>query len=223
LSNSNSSNHSQILSSSNRPGLTSSSVAPDRRHSAEHASPSPPIVVVSPDGGPSEPAHRAGHYGSPEGRSLGLDHSATPPRATNLNRLRSGPKDTIPIVGKPPRKQRSSRFVVTEKVEIERLPPFLGVSSIHRSTHLTLITFLVKKRRPTNAPNCSSRNFINAVSCSILTMQVQNSRGSRSKRRLCTRCWSTSPLNAVSSRRIYTLRLLTWSVVAVSGLLYHVP
>jgi len=30
------------------------------------------------------------------------------------------------MVGKPPRKQRSSRFVVTEKVEIERLPPFMG-------------------------------------------------------------------------------------------------
>ncbi|KIM80768.1 hypothetical protein PILCRDRAFT_515998 [Piloderma croceum F 1598] len=51
---------------------------------------------------------------------------ATPPRAgTFTSRLRTGPKDTIPIVGKPPRKQRSSRFVVTEKVEIERLPPFL--------------------------------------------------------------------------------------------------
>jgi serine/threonine-protein phosphatase 2A regulatory subunit B' len=45
-----------------------------------------------------------------------------------MGRLRSGPKDTIPIVGKPPRKQRSSRFVVTEKVEIERLAPFMGVS-----------------------------------------------------------------------------------------------
>lgn len=50
----------------------------------------------------------------------------TPPRASALRGLRTGPKDTIPIVGKPPRKQRSSRFVVTEKVEIERLPPFLG-------------------------------------------------------------------------------------------------
>ncbi|ETW85798.1 hypothetical protein HETIRDRAFT_379932 [Heterobasidion irregulare TC 32-1] len=59
--------------------------------------------------------------------NLGLEPggSATPPRASTLNRLRSGPKDTIPIVGKPPRKQRSSRFVVTEKVEIERLPPFM--------------------------------------------------------------------------------------------------
>ena len=32
------------------------------------------------------------------------------------------------MVGKPPRKQRSSRFIVTEKVDIERLPPFLGKS-----------------------------------------------------------------------------------------------
>lgn len=30
------------------------------------------------------------------------------------------------MVGKPPRKQRSSRFVITEKVEIEKLPPFMG-------------------------------------------------------------------------------------------------
>ena len=49
-----------------------------------------------------------------------------PPRNNALNRLRPGPKDTIPIQGKPPRKQRSSRFVVTEKVDIERLPPFMG-------------------------------------------------------------------------------------------------
>lgn len=32
------------------------------------------------------------------------------------------------MVGKPPRKQRSSRFIVTEKVDIERLAPFLGLS-----------------------------------------------------------------------------------------------
>ena len=35
------------------------------------------------------------------------------------------PKDTIPL-SKTPRKQRSSRFHVTEKVELERLPGFLG-------------------------------------------------------------------------------------------------
>jgi serine/threonine-protein phosphatase 2A regulatory subunit B' len=49
-----------------------------------------------------------------------------------LNRLRAGPKDTIPMVGKPPRKQRSSRFIVTEKVEIERLPPFLETPPTER-------------------------------------------------------------------------------------------
>jgi serine/threonine-protein phosphatase 2A regulatory subunit B' len=30
------------------------------------------------------------------------------------------------MVGKPPRKQRSSRFVVNEKVDIEKLPTFMG-------------------------------------------------------------------------------------------------
>lgn len=72
--------------------------------------------------------------------NLGLEPggSATPPRASTLNRLRSGPKDTIPIVGKPPRKQRSSRFVVTEKVEIERLPPFMGMPFYHRTSSASL-------------------------------------------------------------------------------------
>jgi serine/threonine-protein phosphatase 2A regulatory subunit B' len=63
-----------------------------------------------------------------------------------MGRLRSGPKDTIPIVGKPPRKQRSSRFVVTEKVEIERLPPFLGVYPFDNS--LLSITNLPNKETP---------------------------------------------------------------------------
>ncbi len=50
-----------------------------------------------------------------------------PHRTMPLNRLRNTtPKDTIPITGKPPRKQRSSRFHPSEKVEIERLPSFAG-------------------------------------------------------------------------------------------------
>ncbi|KAI0818703.1 protein phosphatase PP2A0 B subunit gamma isoform [Irpex lacteus] len=85
----------------------------------DRASPAPPIVVVSPE---QEPIERT---------SLG-DGPNTPPRSSTLNRLRTGPKDTIPIVGKPPRKQRSSRFVVTEKVEIEKLPPFLETAPNER-------------------------------------------------------------------------------------------
>ncbi|KAI0079943.1 B56-domain-containing protein [Panus rudis PR-1116 ss-1] len=103
--------------SSTRTSSSSSSIPQqtDRRYSApERASPAPPIVVVSQDASSEQP----------ERHSLGLDGPGTPPRAGTLNRLRTGPKDTIPIVGKPPRKQRSSRFVVTEKVEIEKLPPF---------------------------------------------------------------------------------------------------
>ncbi|EJD02374.1 protein phosphatase 2A regulatory B subunit [Fomitiporia mediterranea MF3/22] len=89
---------------------------PDRRFSQpDRASPAPPIVVVSPD------AHAdANIRGGFQGTSLTGDV----PRAGTLNRLRQTPKDTIPIIGKPPRKQRSSRFVPSEKVEIERLPPF---------------------------------------------------------------------------------------------------
>ncbi|KZP24808.1 protein phosphatase 2A regulatory B subunit [Athelia psychrophila] len=115
---------STVASNTNRaPSPASASPGtPDRRHTSDTPG-TPPIVVVSPDQGDQR-------GGSPDRLSGGLDQGglgggATPPRAGTFNRLRTGPKDTIPMVGKPPRKQRSSRFVVTEKVEIERLPPFL--------------------------------------------------------------------------------------------------
>ncbi len=75
----------------------------------------PPIVVVSPDASGED--RLGGEPGGP----------ITPPRL-GARGLRPAPKDTIPISGKPPRKQRSSRFVVNEKVEIERLPAFSGSS-----------------------------------------------------------------------------------------------
>ncbi|TCD63366.1 Serine/threonine-protein phosphatase 2A 56 kDa regulatory subunit delta isoform [Steccherinum ochraceum] len=119
----NSSNHSLPSANDSPPSsrpTSSSSTAPlntDRRYSGQgSASPDPPIVIVSPEA-PSDDLQF-------ERTSLGPDGPITPPR-NPLNRLRTGPKDMIPIVGKPPRKQRSSRFVVTEKVDIEKLPPFL--------------------------------------------------------------------------------------------------
>ncbi|KAJ7046710.1 phosphatase 2A regulatory B subunit-domain-containing protein [Mycena alexandri] len=105
-------------------------VTPDRRHSNDaNGTPPPPIVVVSADAAQDAP-YRSGQPGTPERASSlggGLDLPGGPPRAnlSNMSRLRANAKDTIPIVGKPPRKQRSSRFVITEKVDIERLPPFM--------------------------------------------------------------------------------------------------
>ncbi|CAG8717899.1 13679_t:CDS:2, partial [Ambispora leptoticha] len=46
-----------------------------------------------------------------------------PPKRDPLNRLKNTPKDVIPL-SKAPRRQRSSRFHVTEKVELEKLPNF---------------------------------------------------------------------------------------------------
>lgn len=82
---------------------------------------------------PSDPIPHSPHgrYGSPE-RTLGPDGQPTPPKVGQMNRLR-GPKDTIPAVGKTPRKQRSSRFYVTEKVEIEKLPSFADVRPEQRN------------------------------------------------------------------------------------------
>ncbi|KAK6992559.1 Serine/threonine-protein phosphatase 2A 56 kDa regulatory subunit [Favolaschia claudopus] len=94
---------------------------PDRRHAS--GTPPPPIVVVSSDP-PSDPSYR--QPSTPERPPAGTLDLPGPPRATlsNMSRLRANTKDTIPIVGKPPRKQRSSRFFITEKVDIERIPSF---------------------------------------------------------------------------------------------------
>ncbi|KAH8116901.1 protein phosphatase 2A regulatory B subunit [Phellopilus nigrolimitatus] len=102
---------------------------PERRFAQpDRGSPAPPIVVVSPD------AHAERPYAGADRTPLGgSQDTGTPPRSTTLNRLRQTPKDTIPIIGKPPRKQRSSRFVPSEKVEIERLPPFSETSPQDRA------------------------------------------------------------------------------------------
>ena len=72
-------------------------------------------VAPGSPGGPSSPVSP---IGMPSGAGLGAAGSPGQPGSP-------GPKDTIPIA-KTPRKQRSSRFHVTEKVEIHRLPSFLG-------------------------------------------------------------------------------------------------
>lgn len=53
------------------------------------------------------------------------------PKAGPLNRLKNTPKDTVPI-SKTPRRQRSSRFHVAEKVDLEKLPSFKEVSPQER-------------------------------------------------------------------------------------------
>ncbi|KAJ7470693.1 protein phosphatase PP2A0 B subunit gamma isoform [Mycena latifolia] len=93
---------------------------PDRRNAPDaNGTPPPPIVVVSADAASDAP-YRANQPGTPERSSLGGLDLPGPPRAnlSNMSRLRANAKDTIPI-------QRSSRFVITEKVDIERLPPFM--------------------------------------------------------------------------------------------------
>ena len=89
---------------------TSSSAPQSANRLAQPQQLQPPIVVVSSDG--------------PDLARTSRESLAESARNPAINRLRPGPKDTIPL--KPPRKQRSSRFVVTDKVEIERLPPFMG-------------------------------------------------------------------------------------------------
>jgi len=50
---------------------------------------------------------------------------------TAITRLKNAPKDSIPI-SKTPRRQKSSRFHVTEKVELEKMPNFGEVPASQR-------------------------------------------------------------------------------------------
>jgi len=155
---------SSSLSSARSSSPSTNSLSSDRRHSAESA---PPIVVV--DAAP-ELAHRS-HF-APSSERQDHQGNATPPRASTLNRLRPGPKDLIPMVGKPPRKQRSSRFIVTEKIEIERLPPFMGTLFHAHVWSRSLLTTRQQRLPQRNGLNFFSRSFISAVSCSTSTMPV---------------------------------------------------
>ncbi|KAJ7152598.1 putative B-type regulatory subunit of protein phosphatase 2A [Mycena crocata] len=91
--------------------------------------PPPIVVVVVPDATQDAP-HRTGQSEIPELTTLagGLDLPG-PSRVnpSNMSRL-----DAIPTVGNPPRKQRSSRFVITEKVHIEPLPPLMETTPSER-------------------------------------------------------------------------------------------
>ncbi|CAG8728770.1 3850_t:CDS:10, partial [Funneliformis caledonium] len=88
----------------------------------------PTIVVVN-------AGEQRGHATPPENTAplspAGNPHKShskeEPPKRDPLNRLKGTPKDVIPI-SKAPRRQRSSRFHVTEKVELEKLPNFNEVS-----------------------------------------------------------------------------------------------
>lgn len=87
---------------------------------AHHAPSSPPPSIGA------SVASTPGISGVQTAPGLTTTETAQPPKAGALARLgRQGPKDTIPVNAKtPPRKQRSSRFHVTEKVELEKLPNF---------------------------------------------------------------------------------------------------
>ncbi|XJO77879.1 hypothetical protein BDV3_002403 [Batrachochytrium dendrobatidis] len=54
------------------------------------------------------------------------------PKSGALNRIKNGAGKDIPVSTKAPRRQRSSRFHITEKVELEKLPVFKDVSTAER-------------------------------------------------------------------------------------------
>ncbi|KAF9963846.1 Serine/threonine-protein phosphatase 2A 56 kDa regulatory subunit gamma isoform [Modicella reniformis] len=66
-----------------------------------------------------------GHPSSPASPSNKITGEKEVPKSGPLNRMKNAPKDAIPI-SKTPRRQRSSRFHVTERVTLERLQALDG-------------------------------------------------------------------------------------------------
>ncbi|KAK0524396.1 serine/threonine-protein phosphatase 2A 56 kDa regulatory subunit delta isoform [Tilletia horrida] len=110
---------------------------PSLHHGGNPGSPPPPLASanvppLSATLNPADVGATSGGAGLTAGSATGL--GGAPKAGTNVNRMRQGPKDTIPITSKtPPRKQRSSRFHITEKVELEKLPNFNEVVPADRT------------------------------------------------------------------------------------------
>ncbi|KAI9313089.1 phosphatase 2A regulatory B subunit-domain-containing protein [Dichotomocladium elegans] len=101
----------------------------------------PPIVVVNTEDGSDTHKQRTGvtfahHHSKANDRDV-------PPKTAPLGRLKNAPKDQIPI-SKAPRRQKSSRFYVKEKVQLEKTPPFSEVAP-----HLRHELFIQKIRQCT--------------------------------------------------------------------------
>jgi hypothetical protein len=195
--------------------------------------PSDPIPHTRSDGAPHDPPSPtlssnsrslgvAGVGGLTVGMAgMGLDSrekgAAQPPKAGQLGKLRQGPRDTIPIVGKSPRKQRSSRFHVTEKVHLEKLPGFNG-QSLPSPLPLNLAHPLLRpfhdeqKSDRKNEPTCSLGNSNNLPSSLTLTMLLPISPRNTSRLRLCMRCWIISHKAGGSFPRPFTPRWSRWYV-----------
>ncbi|KAF9210221.1 hypothetical protein BGZ59_009741 [Podila verticillata] len=90
----------------------------------------PPTIVIM----GAEPAEHLsdgqflGHPTTPPSKNTGEKEM---PKSGPINRMKNSPKDAIPI-SKTPRRQRSSRFHVTERVTLERLQALDEVAHIDR-------------------------------------------------------------------------------------------
>lgn len=98
----------------------------DTREKLKENSPQPPItpsiVVATSEASPSTATSMSSQKPA--------DNKEVP-KSGPINRLKNSPKDSIPV-SKVPRRQRSSRFHASEKVELEKLPTFKDVLATER-------------------------------------------------------------------------------------------
>ncbi|KAF9402519.1 hypothetical protein BGZ94_004889, partial [Podila epigama] len=141
-SNNNNINNNNNVNSNNMHLQTGNSNSPFRNNApgGPHGAPSvhdqrdnnPPTIVIL----NAEPQEQllldsqfsVQHPTTPPGKSTGEKEM---PKSGPINRMKNSPKDAIPI-SKTPRRQRSSRFHVTERVTLERLQGFDEVAHIDR-------------------------------------------------------------------------------------------
>jgi serine/threonine-protein phosphatase 2A regulatory subunit B' len=68
-------------------------------------------------------------------------HNSKPDSGPLYHRLKNAPIDQIPI-SKAPRRQKSSRFYVTEKVQLELTPAFHGNTNYKERTRGRILILL---------------------------------------------------------------------------------
>ncbi|RUS13062.1 phosphatase 2A regulatory B subunit-domain-containing protein [Jimgerdemannia flammicorona] len=112
-----------------------------RQSSELPPSPAPPSIVVStaadPNADVSGPQTPSGSVSFAPGTNMKSGERDIP-KSGPLNRLKNASKDQIPV-SKTPRRQKSSRFVIKEKVDLEKTPNFNEVAA-----HMRQELFLTK-------------------------------------------------------------------------------
>ncbi|KAF8933071.1 phosphatase 2A regulatory B subunit-domain-containing protein [Dissophora ornata] len=129
-------NFSNPFSKASSPAPANPTLGQEQQQQQQHDRNNPPTIVIMnvepPKQQLQEPLVLGAHSpASPTAHPVKSPSEKEVPKSGPINRMRNSPKDAIPI-SKTPRRQRSSRFHVTERVTLERLEALDEVPDVDR-------------------------------------------------------------------------------------------